>query len=134
MKRFTAISENKHVERLRVKLGFKKVIEYKGFSVEISDEVRKLLLKVLQAVMTKDCSMKKVSKEDILTMIGEHHLLPVRTVIMEYVPYSLTESNMDMIFEENDVVLVDKDPTKPSRTDRLRKLLSRIKVQRHLFI
>lgn len=124
--RFTAISENKHVERLRVKLGFKKVKEYKGLSVAISDEVRKLLLKVLQAVMTKNCSMKKVFKEDILPMIGVHQL-PTRTAIMEYVPYELTESNIDMIFEENDAILVDKDPTKPSRTDRLRNFFPGLK-------
>lgn len=130
--RLTTITENSHVERLRVKLGFKKILDLKAFSVVISNDIRKLLDKVLQASIPNTISLIRFRKDDALnfiTGIQKHHKnhIPTRTVIMEYVSYELTQSNANVFLEENDLFLVDKDITRLTTSERLRNAIPGLK-------
>lgn len=125
--RLTTITENSHVERLRVKLGFKKILDLKAFSVFISNDIRKLLSKVLQASLPNNISLKRFRKDDALNFITELQKynalhLPTHLIIAEYVSYELTPSNAKL-FLENDILLVDKDITRLSRSERFRNVM-----------
>lgn len=131
--RFTAITENNHVKRLRVELGFKKVMEFKVFSVLISDDIRKLLSKVLQEIIPKNVALKRFRKEDALNFVASiqkhnSNRMPTRTVVVEYVPYQLTHSNARVFFEDNDIILLDKAGiTRWTSSDRIRNVVPGLK-------